>query len=290
MKDILRPIYQERASQQNTLSVLYIEKRTEEDTATNLFDAILFTVVKEQEQPVYVKHYRYEDKKAALYVVSEAQLKDWLLSGSNSKMIEWITEGVILFDRNEYMVQLKNDVRDFPFDERKMKIGTEFAKLIRRYLVGKDFFNHQQYLDAYSHIIHALHHLARLAVIENGIHPETTVWNQVKQVDLQIFKLYEELVTSRESLQKRLELLFLASEFLIHSRTPLGARHLLELMEQKEEWTIDELLNHPSLQPYHIDLTVLLEFLLDKNFIEEVIVPTKGPEIYHRHYRAAKKY
>ncbi|GER69716.1 hypothetical protein BpJC7_10190 [Weizmannia acidilactici] len=246
--------------------------------------------MKEQEQPLYVKHYRYEGKKAALYIVAENQMKEWLLYGTNSKMIEWIAEGQILFDRNEYMAQLKNEVRDFPFQERKVKIGAEFSKLIRRYLAGKDFFKQGQYLDAYNHMIHALHHLARLAVIENGFHPEITVWNQVKQIDLQIFKLYEELVTSEESLEKRLELLFLASEFLIYSRTPLGTQHLLEIMEQKEDWTIDELLSHPCLKPYSIDLTVLLEFLIEKNMIEEVAVPTKGPEIYHCHYRAVKKH
>lgn len=66
MRDILRPIYQERASLPNTLSVLYIEKKPDEDAATNLFDAILFIIVKEQDQPLYVKHYRYEDKKSRL--------------------------------------------------------------------------------------------------------------------------------------------------------------------------------------------------------------------------------
>ncbi|MGG3434677.1 nucleotidyltransferase-like protein [Heyndrickxia coagulans] len=289
MRDILRPIYQERASLPNTLSVLYIEKKPDEDAATNLFDAILFIVVKEQDQPLYVKHYRYEDKKAALYVVAEEQLKEWMLYGTNNNIFEWITEGLILFDRNEYMARLKDEVRDFPFHERKVKIGTEFAKLIRRYLNGKDFFKQRQYLDAYNHIIHALHHLARLAVIENGFHPEITVWNQVKQIDLQIFKLYEELVTSEESLEKRLELLFLASEFHIYSKTPFGAQHLLELMEEREEWTIDELLFHPGLQSYSIDLPVLLEFLIEKNMIEEITVPTKGPEIFHRRYRVPKK-
>ncbi|KMR35055.1 hypothetical protein EY05_14905, partial [Staphylococcus aureus] len=72
-----------------------------------------------------------------------------------------------------------------------------------------------QYLDAYNHVVHALHHLARLAIIENGFHPEITVWNQVKQIEPEIFKLYEELLTSEESIEKRLELLFLASDFLI---------------------------------------------------------------------------
>ncbi|QQZ08542.1 nucleotidyltransferase-like protein [Heyndrickxia vini] len=288
MEDILRPIYQERASQANTLAVLSIEKKLNEGTVTDTFDTVLLMIVKELEVPVYIKHYTYENKKAALHIVRENQLKEWLLLGSNRKIVEWITQGKVLFDRNEYMANLKNELRDFPFYERKFKIGLEFAKLIRRYVDGKVFFDNKQYLDAYNHVVHALHHLARLAVIENGFHPEITVWNQVKQIEPEIFKLYEELITSDETIEKRLELLFLASEFLIHSRTRFSASHLLEIMEEKDEWTINELLSNQTLSHYSVDLGILIEFLIEKSFIEEVIVETKGQDIYHRHYRVKK--
>jgi hypothetical protein len=289
MEDILRPIYQERASQANTLSILSIEKKLHEITITDTFDTVLLVIVKELEIPYFIKNYTYEHKKAALHIVREDQLKEWLLLGSNRKIVEWITQGKILFDRNEYMTGLKNELRDFPFYERKIKIGLEFAKLVRRYMEGKAFFENGQHLDAYNYVVHALHHLARLAVIENGFHPEITVWNQVRQIEPEIFKLYEELLTSEESLEKRLELLFIASEFLIHSRTSFGAAHLLEVMEDHEEWTINELLNHTDLEHYNVDLSILLEFLIDKNFVQVIDVTTKGPGIYHRHYKVLKK-
>lgn len=289
MEDILRPIYQERASQANTLTVLSIEKKHNEGTVTDTFDTVLLIIVKELETPVYIKHYTYDNKKAALHIVREDQLKEWLLLGSNRKIVEWIIHGKVLFDRNEYMTNLKNELRDFPFYERKLKIGLEFAKLIRRYLDGKVFFDNKQYLDAYNHVVHALHHLARLAVIENGFHPEITVWNQVKQIEPEIFKLYEELITSDETIEKRLELLFLASEFLIHSRTRFSASHLLEIMEEKDVWTINELLSNQNLTHYSVDLGILIEFLIEKSFIEEVNVETKGQDLYHRHYRVKKE-
>ncbi|MDF2903052.1 MAG: hypothetical protein K0S25_690, partial [Bacillus sp. (in: firmicutes)] len=213
MKHILRPIYQERASQANTLGVLMIEKRENASPITDTFDTVLLIIVKESEQPLFVKHYSYEDKKAALNIVSETQLNDWLLLGSNRKVLEWLFNGQILFDRNDFIHNLKVELREFPFYGRKIKMGIEFAKLIRRYMDGKSFFENGQNLDAYNHIVHSLHHLARLSVIENGFHPEMTVWNQVKQIEPQIYKLYEELITSEETIEKRLELLFLASEF-----------------------------------------------------------------------------
>ncbi|MFD0050620.1 nucleotidyltransferase-like protein [Actinomycetes bacterium NPDC127524] len=285
MEDILRPIYQERASHSSTLGILLIEKRANDISITDTFDYILFVIVNEAEDAVFLKHYTYRDKKAALHVVSESQLQDWLLLGTNRKVVDWIQNGKILFDRNEYLSSLKQEISEFPFYGRKIKMGMEFAKLIRRYMDGKVFFENGQYLDAYNHVVHSLHHLARLEVIDQGFHPEVTVWNQVKHIEPEIFKLYEELVNSEETLEKRLELLFLASEFLIYSRTNIGAQHLIEVMETKKEpWTIAQLINHHELAHYAVDLSVLLEYLIEKNIIEIANVETKGQEVYHRLY------
>ncbi|PLR76013.1 hypothetical protein CU633_18280 [Bacillus sp. V3-13] len=289
MEDILRPVYQERASQPNTLGVLMIEKKRKWSPSTDTFDAILLIVIKEAERPVYVKHYTYGDKKAALHIISEQQLHEWLLLGSNRKIIDWLYNGKILFDRNEYIHNLKIELKEFPFYGRKIKIGLEFAKLIRRYTDGKAFFDNQHYLDAYNDVVHSLHHLARLAVIENGFHPEVTVWHQVKQIEPEIFKLYEELVSSEEPLEKRLELLFLASEFLIHSRTQMGTAHIIDVLKEKDLWTFDEIMNQEELTAYSVDLGVLLEYLNEKNLVEVINVETKGQSLYHRVYKAAKK-
>ncbi|MFB5283208.1 nucleotidyltransferase-like protein [Peribacillus sp. Hz7] len=286
MEDILRPIYQERASLQSTLGILLIEKSEDASLITDTFDYILFVIVNEAEDSVFVKHYMYKEKKAALHVVQEEQLKKWLLLGTNRKVVNWIQEGKILFDRNEYLKQLKTEIREFPFYGRKLKKGLEFAKLIRRYTDGRALFENGHFLDAFNHIVHSLHHLARLEVIEQGFYPEATVWNQVKLIEPEIYKLYKELVSSEETLEKRLELLFLASEFLIHSRISIGSQHLLEIMETKEEpWTIAELMNHPELIHYTVDLSVLVEYLIEKHVIQSIKVETKGQGVFHRYYQ-----
>jgi hypothetical protein len=288
MEDILRPIYQERASQSQTLGVLMVEKRQKARPITDLFDIVLLTIVKDAEQPVFVKHYQYNHQKAALFVVTEQQINEWILLGSNRRLIDWLLNGKVLFDRNEYVSQLRTELREFPFQGRKLKMAIEFAKLIRRYMDGKTFYDNNHYLDAFNHVVHSLHHLARLEVIEQGFHPEVTVWNQVRQIGPEIFKLYDELVNSDEPLPKRLELLFLASEFLIHSRTKMGAAHLLDLLKQKEYWTINDLLTHEEVKNYAVDLPVLIEYLIDKHFVEVLQVETKGQGLYHRYYRVVE--
>ncbi|MBP2242724.1 hypothetical protein J2Z40_003304 [Cytobacillus eiseniae] len=289
MEDILRPIYQERASQANTLGIVMINKREKDVPVTDTFDSILLVLVSEAEVPVFVKHYTYYGKKAALYMVTDQQLNEWLLLGSNKKIFDWLYNGKILFDRNEYIHGIKKELIEFPFYGRKLKMGLEFAKLIRRYMDGRAFFDNGHYLDAYNHVVHSLHHLARLAVVEQGFHPEVTVWQQVKQIDPEITKLYEELVTSEEPLDKRLELLFLASEFLIHSKMKSGTNHLVDVLAEKEFWSINEIINHEEVSLYNVDLTMLLEYLIDKSMIEVVMKETKGQGVYHRYYTLSKK-
>ncbi|MBA2876546.1 nucleotidyltransferase-like protein [Thermaerobacillus caldiproteolyticus] len=290
MEDLLRPIYQERASHRNTLGILMVEKKINNSAITDTFDIILLVIGKEIPDSVFMKHYMSKEQKAALYIVDEKQLNEWLLLGSNRKVIDWVLNGKVLFDRNEYVQQLRNRMMEFPQETRQLKMGLEFAKLIRRYTDGKVFFESNQLLDAYNHVIHALHHLARLAVIEQGFYPEVTVWNQIKQIDGQIYKLYEELVGSEEPLEKRLELLFLASEFLIHSRILSGSAHLRKILKQKDEpWSISEIAQHPELKPYSVDLVIMLEYLVEKNILSVEKVATKSPHIFHRYYQLKDK-
>lgn len=285
MEHILRPIYQERASQPETLGVILVTKREEIKSITDTFDTILLIIVKEADKPIFTKHYSHEQQKMAMHVLTEEVLNKWLYVGSNRKIVDWIFHGKIMFDRNEYLHELRLKLQEFPFFGRKIKTGIQFSKLIRRYLEGKEFFNRGNFLDSYNYVVDSLHHLARLSVIDNGLYPEVTVWSQVKKIEPEIYKLYEELVMSSESLEKRLELLFLAIEFLISSRTHDGAQHILETMLDKEVWTIQELHNHHELRYYSTDLEVFIEYLVDKEYIHIEPVAAKNEMIYHRHYK-----
>ena len=248
MEQVLRPIYQERASFPETLGVILVEKRGKGDPITDTFDAILLIITADEEIPIFTKHYTDGNGKAAMHIISEKQLRKWLLLGSKRKVVDWLFYGKIYFDRNEFVEQLKTELQEYPFYGRKIKMGLEFSQLVRGYMEGKTFFEQENYMDAYHHVVKSLHHLARLAVIENGLFPEVTVWSQVKKIDPAIYKLYEELITSDEPLEKRLELLFLASEFFIHNRTLDGARHMMDVMAEQELWTIQELHEHEEVK------------------------------------------
>ncbi|NLY81091.1 MAG: hypothetical protein GX072_14745 [Lysinibacillus sp.] len=285
MDYILRPIYQERASQPETLGVILISKREDQINLTDTFDEILLIIVKEGEQPIFTKHYCYEEKKVAMHIITEHLLNKWIYIGRNRRIVDWIFHGKVMFERNEYVSNLIFELEDFSFYGRKIKSGVQFAKLVRSFTEGKEFFNRGDYLDAYNHVVKSLQYLARLAVIDSGLYPEVTVWSQVKKIEPSIYKLYEELVTSTECVEKRLELLFLAIDFSINSRTLSCSQHIIETLKTKDVWSIQELHNHPELKFYSVDLELFIEYLVEKGYIIAESVESKNETIYHRYYR-----
>jgi hypothetical protein len=290
MEDLLRPIYQERASQGNTLGILIIEKKKPNSPVTDNFDVILLVIVREADQPWYVKHYEFNNKTAAMHIIDEELLMNWIDTSTFRRAVEWIIYGQTIFDRNEYVANLKEQLRYFPHQKRELKMTMEFTKLIRSYSESKDLFDSDQHLDAYSRMLHSLHYLARLAIIEKGYHPEVTVWNQVRRIDPEVYKLYEELIKSNEDTDKRVKLMLLAVEFAISSRSEGCTKHLIQIMASREEaWTFGELKVHPDIEPYALDLSSTIEYLVEKGMIDVVQTETKGKHIFHRKYRVKTK-
>lgn len=286
MEDLLRPIYQERASQPNTLGILMIEKKNRVSPVTDNFDVILLVIVSKAEQPWYVKHYQLEEKTAALHIVEDAQLHYWIDTSSYRRTVEWIMNGIILFDRNEYIIDLKAELEDFPIEKRQLKLTIEFAKLTRNYSEAKDLLSSGNFLDAYSKVLSSLHSLGRLSIIDKGYHPEVVVWSQIKRIDPHIYKLYYELISSKEDIKKRVELMIIAIDFSLSSRAKASAAHLIEVMRtSNESWSFGELKVHPAIRFYTLDLSTMIDYLIGKNLITVELMETKGVKVFQRKYR-----
>ena len=98
-------------------------------------------------------------------------------------------------------------------------------------------------------MVHSLHYLARLSIIEKGFHPEVTVWNQVRRIEPEIYKLYQELIESGEPTDKRVHLMILAVEHAISKRSRVQRSTFNHLMKESEEpWSFGDLKVHPGLR------------------------------------------
>jgi IS1 family transposase len=285
----LRPIYQERASDPNTLGVIVIEKIDTVSPITDNFDMVLLIITKENDIPVFTKHYSFENnKKAAMHTITEKQLQKWLVVGYNKKIVDWLFYGKVLFDRNEYVETLKKNLKDNPFEGRQVKLGVEFAKLIRRYQESKVSFDARDYFDAYNHMVETLNHLARQAVIQHGRYPEVTVWNQLKSYNVDIYNLYERFITSHKDIKARLVDIFDQVALLIEQSIEESAAHLLEVMRAQPHWSVQQLHENEALKIYSVNLEFFVEFLREKGYIVIERIETKSPEVYHRYYAVKK--
>lgn len=290
MEDLLRPIYQERASQSRTLGILMVEKKKRVSPVTDNFDVILLVIVSQADQSWFVKHYQYEEQTAAMHIVEESQLHHWIDTSSYRRTVEWIMNGKILFDRNDYITNLKVELADFPIEKRQLKLTIEFAKLTRNYNEAKDLLSSGNYLDAYSKVLSSLHSLGRLSIIDKGFHPEVVVWDQIKRIDPQIYKLYEELVNSIDNVTKRVELMIIAIDFSLSSRAKKAATHLFQVMRSSNDsWSFEDLKTHPAVDSYALDLGAMIDYLIERNLLAVELIETKGKRICHRKYRVKEE-
>ncbi|WNF36704.1 nucleotidyltransferase-like protein [Bacillaceae bacterium IKA-2] len=282
MEYILKHFCEEILSQENTNGILLINKEINMMNYSSEFDFLLIVVI-DQPQLASVEQFDISNKSVEVYYFTINQISRILITGKNRALIDWLINGTVVFEKDEYISKLRKNIIDFPISERKYKMTVEFTKLIHRYTEGKKLFQSGHLLDAFNSILHSLHYLARLSVIEHGFYPEVTVWKQVKRFEPEIYKLYEEMVTGEESLEKRLELLLIANNFALASKTKIGASHLLEIMRQgKEPWSIEQLLNLDEIKEYKINLVALVEYLVNKGIVDIIKVPTEKENVFKR--------
>ncbi|QYR20716.1 hypothetical protein KZ483_23605 [Paenibacillus sp. sptzw28] len=224
------------------------------------------------------EHMRIDGERILIRTITPAQLEQWITGGENRSIIQWLVRGAILLDRDNYLHHIRERLLAFPNELREQKQLVEFAHFIRTYLQAKQDLQDNNLLDAYGHILTALHHWAHIALIEAGVHPELTVWRQMRRFNPGIYKLYEELTISSESLEQRVKLVQLACEFSVMSKMKSCCELLFSILAQREEpWSVMELQLHPKLSDLHIDLSLLLQKLVKRGYVREVaIMPDSG--------------
>lgn len=277
MEYATRTIYSEYAALKTTLGIIEVKKKRPRDPLTDQSDRLLIVIEAKEESLWTVKHYQIGQEKIILHLVSDSMMDRWILMNENRRAIHWIEDGMVLFERNSFLLDLRQRLRNFSNEEQCLQLSLAFAKLLRRFEDGRSLFLQGEHQDAFTQIHHALTHLARLSVLEAGTHPEIVLWKQVRTLDLEIYKLHEELVSGQESLEQRIHLVIIGIEHLIQSKVLPGTLLLLQTMQQREEpWSFSELMDHPTLQALKVDLGSIIGFLVRKGYVRSVIRPTKG--------------
>jgi hypothetical protein len=140
-------------------------------------------------------------------------------------------------------------------------------------LQSKHFLQDGFVMDAYTSVIEALKHWALIELAEHNQIPELSLWQQVKKINPGVYKLYEELVESKETVELRVELILLACEFSLVSKVGRCCTFITDLLSSREEpWRLEELLSHPLLLEVKRELPDVLNKLVQKSIIKQVAV------------------
>lgn len=218
-----------------------------------------------------VEHLEIENERVFIRTVHESDIENPAASVSRYHLMDWLISGEIIADRQGSLLALKQHILKFPDELRNQRKLKEYCGFLETLFQAKRNLTEGNVLDAYSQILVAIHHWAHIVLIEEGLHPELTVWKQLRKVHPGIYKLYEELIASPETIEQRVELVMLACEFSAMSKMKSCCIHLLEVMQEKQEsWSINELQSHPRLKYIVEDITLVVQKLVQGHLLKEV--------------------
>lgn len=218
-----------------------------------------------------VEHVEIENVRVFIRAVHQSDIEDEAISVSRHHLMDWLLSGEIISDRNGLLIELKQHILKFPDELRNQRKLKEYCGFLETLYQAKRNLAFGNSLDAYSQVLLAIHHWARIVLIEEGLHPELTVWKQMRKVHPGIYKLYEEIIASPETIEQRIELVMLACEFSTVDKMKSCCIHLLNTMkEKKEAWSISELQSHVKLKHLVDDMSLVVQKLVQGHILKEV--------------------
>lgn len=235
------------------------------------FDINVVVVYKDEVDESAIKHTILRGEHCQVLSVGIEKLQRSLLSGQDNVLLKCFLEGDIISDTDGQLAVLRRDFLRFSGSKREQQLFIGFARFLNKYVDAKVHMKHGRVMDAYQSILGGLYHWAEIELIERGIHPESAVWEQMSGLNTPVRKLYEELTFSTETLGQRIELVMLACDFsLISKMADCSAILLRILRSRRTPWTVQELMQHPELEPVSTELPIILRKLVYGSLVKEV--------------------
>lgn len=203
--------------------------------------------------------------------VAMTDIERWIVTGEQREYIEYFLHGEIIWDINGSLSTVRSTLSTLngPIQEkRKLK---EFAQFLKVYGEAKHYVADKDSLDAYYCLLQALKHYAKIELIEQGVLPESSVWEQVRALNSVVYKLFDELTDNAETLEQRIQLILLACEFGLTSKMADCCTLLLRILgSRKEAWSVQELLRVPELEHIQDELPLVLRKLVYRSLAQEI--------------------
>ncbi|QAY66821.1 nucleotidyltransferase-like protein [Paenibacillus protaetiae] len=270
--------------------VFWEHPKSQSTTAINGFDSILLVIKEDNDSALATELVMINGKRILIRSVVWASIQHQLLTGENRDFIQWLVQGEIWLDAEGFIHNAQKQLTINADCLKERRLLSRFSGFLSEYLLAKHHLGEHHILDAHAHVVHALHHWAHLILIEEGLTADDALWVQLRRVHPGIYKLYEELTASPESLQLRVELVMLACEFSVMNKMKSCCALLLDILASKNEpWSLQELYAHEALLHIDADLPLILQKLVKRSFIKEVCIinPSLDAEALELCYQSA---
>lgn len=255
--------------------VLIAQPGEEHSPVYNRADKLLFIVSNGNPRNYKsIIHYIREGKRIQESWLNIKELKLLLFTDSYAEVRSSLLKGEIILDRYGNLGGLRQTLLELPEQIREWQLFVEFTHFVNEYVQAKQYSLYGQEMDAYQHILKALRHWAKMVLIEEGEYPDRGIWGRIKKVNPGVYKLYEELTMSQETMKQRVELVLLACEFSVMSKMDTCCKPFLSIMEQRQEgWSITELQELGDLREVRNLIPILVHKLVKRGLLEEVFIP-----------------
>lgn len=261
------------AHRADVIAAAIVEKPMQFSALIDGFDALVIIVSDSPYRECFTHHYSKDNLYIQERWYDRATLESLLPPGGNRDVQHWLATGEIVLDKHGFLHDKRELLLSVTPDIREQRLFREFSLFLRHFLLSRNDLEAGDLLDAHSNILIAVHHWAKMSVIEQGHVPEFTVWKQVRLINPGIFKLYEELSMNTETLEQRIRLAHLACDFSVMSKLKDCCRPLLRILSSRSEpWSAAELESHPELASMQTELHLLLKKLVRRSLIREVFV------------------
>lgn len=260
----LNAVYDEWMKSDNVEAIIIYDGKEKHLSFGDVFIVVIDREIEMEE----VRYLEFDGERATVSFMNKDEMNKYLYLKTESDPFYCLIKGDIIFERKDLISKSREKIEDYLYTNKEKALGVTFSMVVMNYKNAKDLFHLNNYLDSYSKLFKTIEGLAEFVMIKQGDAFEGFNISELKQIDLEVYKLYEELVTNEESIEKRLELILLAVGYIVAKELKLGAKHLFDVIEEKETWKFNELFHHPGLIDYGLSLGFLLDYLSEKNAVD----------------------
>lgn len=188
--------------------------------------------------------------------------REQVLNFRQDMLRQIIKNGKIIFDRDGETTKLFKAFTEKETTNTSNSIFVEFVNFIKNYNKSCEILSEGKIYDSFNYIVKAMNNWAKLLIIENKIFLCDDTWETVKTINIGIYKLYEELVGSSESIPDKVKLMQLIFDNAISKQVMKYSNILFEVMKTEESMTLEEIGSRLSINDFEFQDS--LEYLLQE--------------------------